>query len=143
TVVVDVTERTPVAQAPAAGGGWAEVDATGRVLGHSATSWPGLVSLSGIPPLGSPGQALTGYGPALTVAAALPSSVLAHVSGVAQVPGGAVRLSLRPQGLVELGGTTQLQAKLTSLASVLSQVDLAKVKTIDLRVPETPTLTRG
>jgi hypothetical protein len=41
------------------------------------------------------------------------------------------------------GAPTQLEGKLVSLGSVLERADLARVRLIDLRVPNAPALTRG
>lgn len=44
---------------------------------------------------------------------------------------------------VVLGGTDQLDAKLQALALLVNQADLAGVRSVDLRVPQSPALTRG
>lgn len=143
TLVVHLTERVPVAQAAAAGGGWAELDRTGHVLARSPAMWAGLVAVSGIVPVGSPGAVEPGAAPALAVAAALPSSIRPHVAEVKDLPGGQVDLLLSPRGTVELGTPTALAAKLRSVATMMSQVDLTGLRVMDVRVPDAPTLTRG
>lgn len=142
TIRVRLTERVPVAEGPADGGGWAALDRSGRVLAVSASRWPGLVTLGGIRPLGRPGTAVAADRPALAVAAALSPAVRAEVSSVSLMAGGNVELALVPQGTVELGSTSQLPAKLASLSAVLAQVDLSNVAVIDVEVPQAPTLTR-
>jgi hypothetical protein len=84
TVVIDVTQRTPVAAvARSASGnsaaGWATVDATGRVLADTTTPPPGLPVLQNVGPVPPPGQWLTGSaGPH---AAPLPPTGVGSTSG--------------------------------------------------------------
>jgi cell division protein FtsQ len=146
TLEVSLVERRAAAQVAAAGGGWAEVDATGRVLQRAAGAWPGLVKLSGVRRAGAPGSQLEAASPGLRVAAvlprALPGSMGAHVKAIRQLSGKQLQLVLRPAGVVELGPPTQLADKLDSVAAILSQVDLSRVAVISVQDPRAPTLTR-
>jgi cell division protein FtsQ len=149
TVDVVVRERTPVATVPTAQGAFAVVDADGRVLEVFAAPPPELVVLDGLATAGDPGTviapangAASAVADALHVAAALAPGIIAQVGGVA-VDDRGVLLDLRDGGRIVLGGTADLGAKLVAASTVLSQVDLTKVCTIDVRVPSAPSLTRG
>ena len=65
TVAVRVSVRTPLAVARSAGG-WATLDATGRVLADAAAPSPGLPMLEGVGVAPAPGQWIAGsLGPAI------------------------------------------------------------------------------
>jgi cell division protein FtsQ len=142
TVTVAVVERTPVAQIRAVAGGWAEVDASGKVLDQAQSSWAGLVTLVGFGTAGQPGSTLPGARAGLDVGSAIPRSILPQVSEVLSDPGGKTSLELTGSVTVSLGAPTQLKAKMSALATMLAQVNMTAVRTIDLEVPEAPTLTR-
>jgi POTRA domain, FtsQ-type/Cell division protein FtsQ len=66
TVSIRVSVRTPVANVARSGGGWATVDATGRVLADRTAPAIGLPVLQGAGPVPAPGQWLAGaLGPAV------------------------------------------------------------------------------
>lgn len=149
TLVVDVVERTPVAQV-ADGPRWALVDRTGRVLAIAPTRAPALVALAWPGPVRGPGTVLPGRAAAsLTVAAALGPvespgpSVPAPAVSVGPNPGGGVAVDLAGGAVVQLGPAADLGPKLTALEALEAQVDLSGVKTVDLTVPGQPVLTRG
>ncbi len=149
TVAVVVRERTPVAMVPTAQAAFAIVDADGRVLEVVAAPPASLVVLDGVATAGEPGTAIApangGAGAAadaLHVAAALTPTITAQVGGIA-VDDRGVLLELRDGGRIVLGGTADLGAKLVAVSTVLGQVDLGDVCTIDVRVPSAPSLTRG
>lgn len=144
TVEVRVEERVAVAVEPAGQGGFALLDVTGRVLGVQAVPPVGLPQLAGLPPAGAPGT--TGgpdAAPALGVASSLPTALRPRVVTVVVAAGGAVDLRLADAGVVHLGPPDQLPAKLLAALTVLEQVDLTDVCSIDVRVPTAPSLTRG
>lgn len=143
TVRVEVVERQAVAAVPA-DGGWAVVDAAGRVLEVAVAKPAGLPVLGAVPSPGRPGSMLApASAVALRVAAALPAQVRARVADVAAVAGGEVELQLVPAGsVVRLGRPVDLEAKLQSLATLLTRADLAGVAVVDVRVPRAPVLTR-
>ena len=148
-LVVTVVERSPAAEV-ADGARWALVDGTGRVLAVDGARLQGLVTLAWNGQVPAPGGRLPARsrGP-LAVAAALRSlarpgpGVPAPVVSVAAEAGGGVAVDLSDGAVVDLGTPADLTAKLTSLATLESEVDLSGVKTIDLRVPGQPVLTRG
>ena len=142
TLVVSVTPRTPVAQLQDAARRWATVDAAGHVLAVHPAPAAGLVDLGGMPAAGPAGSRLPpAAGGALSVAARLPAPLRASVQTVAPDSGG-VALTLAGGVVVDLGPPSELPAKLQALSTVLSSVDMAGVRTIDLRLPDQPVLTR-
>lgn len=150
-VVVTVDERTPVAvvaAGPAPGGGWAEVDRTGRVLADVPVPPPHLVRLTStagtVPAPPAPGGDL---GPsergALKVAATLPPAFASQVTAVVAEQGGTVGLQLTTPVTVELGSTSQLHAKYEDVAAFLAGASLVAGDRIDVSVPESPWVLRG
>lgn len=148
TVAVSVVERTPVAAVAAKRGGWVLVDAGGRQLDVSKEPAVELVRVAGLPLVPAPGVlAGPAYESALALAAEIPKALRGsiqsvwpkrdgNVDAIAVVPGGG-------EATVRFGTAAQLDAKLVALASVLERADLAGVRTIDLRVPNAPALTRA
>jgi cell division protein FtsQ len=134
-------EREPVASV-AAGDTLLLVDATGRVLGPPPDGTPaGLVRLEGLEGPFSAGNQLPGAASvALGVASRLDDRLQQAVSSLSVGPEISGRLTAG--GEVLLGGTDRLSAKLRSLATVLDQVDLTCLATVDLRAPGNPVLTR-
>lgn len=160
TVVVDVAVRTPVASVAEGGRLYATVDGTGRVVSTVAAR-PALPMLTGQLSPGAAGTWLDASGrAAASVAGALPGwmasrvtyvyarPVLSAVSSGAAAGGTSasvpeVVLRLDSGTLVEMGPATAVRTKVVALATLLRDVPLAGVKTIDLKVPEAPTLTAG
>jgi cell division protein FtsQ len=143
SVVIEIVERAPVAAAPAAGAGWAVVDATGQVLAVQASSPSDLLALDGIAPAGAPGSALGGSAAELlAVAAAVPADLRPRVSAVQTSDQGGVELRLNPVGTVRLGPPRQLDEKFRAALTVLGQVDTQSLSMLDVRIPESPVLTR-
>jgi len=143
TVALVVTERTPVALAPA-NGGTALVDASGRVLDVVAKPPNGLPRLVGVPPVGAPGSVVSGgTRAALAVASAMPPELVARASEVAVVDGGELELHVVPAGVVLFGPAVQVAEKLQAVAIILARADLRGLRAIDVRVPSAPVLTRG
>jgi cell division protein FtsQ len=144
TVRVRVTERVAVATAPTEAGR-ALVDLDGRVLAVVAPDEvaeidPALMAIEGLvapDPGGTLGPEAAG---AMEVMAGLSPGLQVRVSSIGVTPDGGLTLTLRPQGVAELGPPTELPAKLASLVTVLAQVDQTGLGTIDLRVPDLPTV---
>jgi cell division protein FtsQ len=143
TIAIELRERTAIAAVPAAHGGSALVDRTGRVLEVAAALPPDVVVLAGLSDPGSPGSTLDETAAdALHVAGALSPQLAPHVATVARTAGG-VELWLRNAGKVRLGTADDLGAKLLAASTVLGQVDLKDLCAIDVRVPSAPSLTRA
>ncbi len=142
TVTITVVERDAVAAAPAADSRWALVDSNGQVVAWT-DSPGGLPPLSGIDPAGPPGSALgaTAAG-LLRVATTVPEELRSRLEAVVATDDGAVELKLQAGGTVRLGTPDQLPEKFRSALSVLAQVDTQGLSTLDVRIPQSPVLTR-
>lgn len=144
-VRVRLTERRPVAVAPAGDGQVAVVDGTGRILEWVDAAPPELAVLAGLPPAGPPGSTLTPDGVvALSVASALPAELRARIAGVAPAEGGRGEVDIRldPEGMIRLGPPDDLDRKFQAIRTVLAQVDLRNLAVLDVRRPDSPVLTR-
>ncbi len=161
-VGIALTSRVPAAQMPGPEGKPAVIDARGRVLAVGAEaatvlSRPGthLPRMTGIGAAGASGTVLgPGSRPALTFAATIPPALLDLPSAVAPAGGltvdaitaapGPAWSALLSSGIsVVFGSPDQLADKLVAMRTILARASLAGVATIDVRVPDTPVLTRG
>jgi cell division protein FtsQ len=141
-VHIAVTEQTPRVVVSEAGGRWATLSANGRVLGVSTVRPPGLVLLTVPQAPGAPGSVLPGRdAPGLDVAATLPASFAAQVTGVTVEPAGWVQLSMTTPIAVDIGSATQLTAKYEDVSSILAGATLHNGDVIDVSVPDAPTVT--
>jgi cell division protein FtsQ len=141
SVRVVVTERRPVAALPLSSGGVALIDATGRVLADMTRGPAGIVSLAGLTGPPAPGGAVRGAAGLLAAAAALPAGLVDRIAVLRSEPGRGIVAALRSGPQVILGTTADLPEKFIALATVLSEVSLQGIATIDLRAPSDPVLT--
>ena len=153
TVVLTVEERQPAAVAPCQSSPepGCLVDGSGRVLaaaGSDPRATAGLPRLVGVPVAGEPGSTVPDATiGALAVAVSLPSALRPLVLGV-RGDGPEVLLDLRAPGraltppVVRLGPPDRIQDKLTAAATVLARTSVNGVAVLDVRVPESPALTR-
>jgi len=141
TVLVDVTERVPVAVV-----GGMLVDASGRVLSVA----PGFAPLLAVrPDIGTSAPAPPGpgatvpsvYRPGLDVVVALPPALRADVGAVLVRPDGTVRLSLVDGASALLGDTSALAQKFEAVLTLVERVRLGH-EAVDVSVPGAPVLTR-
>jgi len=142
TVDLDVVERVPVATSPLEGGGFAVLDATGRVLAHQATR-PADLPLVALAKISSPPGSSLGAAarPMLAAAAQLPVSLLPRLQEIAVSGSDGIVLHLEGGLEAVIGDDEALAEKFVSLATVLSRVDLDGIGAIDLRVAASPVLT--
>ncbi len=139
-VQVQIRDRVPVAQV-AAGAHYALVDVHGRVLQR------GVARNAALPLLadrhaGAPGTKVEASAPLLAAARELPKGVRGQVAAIGFARGGAVALTLRGHGVVELGRADGLSAKFASLTTMLDHLgSLGSGCTLDVSVPTAPTLT--
>ncbi|HUQ39926.1 MAG TPA: FtsQ-type POTRA domain-containing protein [Acidimicrobiales bacterium] len=142
TVRVVITERAPAAVIARPPGGYALVDADGRVLRSVPTVPAGLLAVRNVRNPGPPGTTVTGkVRAAVAVAAAVPTGLRDRIEGVGVATDG-FHLGIRGGGVVRLGGTDQLGAKLRAVLTVLTRVPARDLAILDVRVPRAPVLTR-
>jgi cell division septal protein FtsQ len=120
---------------------FAVIDRSGRVLGvvaHPPATLPVVLAASFT---GRPGSFLKPAGKALVDVARALAGLAAKVVAVGYDESGRIALSLKSGQIAILGGTGLLAQKMVSLATVLHDVALANVATIDLSSPSSPVLT--
>ena len=143
TVEVTLVERTPLATLPAAAGGWALVDDTGRVLEIAPEPAPGMVQVNaaGAPAPGAHVPAAT-LG-ALGVLDALPPSLSERVNGLTVSEEGLIDVHAVGLPVIHFGPPTDVRPKLVALTTLVARTNLKGAKAIDVRVPTAPVLTRA
>ncbi|MEA3078322.1 MAG: cell division protein FtsQ [Actinomycetota bacterium] len=142
TVEVTLLERTPLAAVPG-DGGWAMVDATGRVLEVAAEAPAGMPTITtpvAAPPPGSRVSTSTRGG--LLVLQSLPGSLTTRILGIDVDDQGGLQLRLDGAPTVRFGPPTSVRPKLVAVATLLSRTNLRGVTSVDVRVPTAPVLTR-
>ena len=144
-VRITLTEETPLAVVPEAGGRWATVSADGRVLAVAPARPAGLRSLSRAAVPGRPrfGAAHPGRRRPPGRVTTLPPSFAAQVTGVTVEPAGWVQLAMTTPIVVDIGSATQLEAKYEDVSSILAGATLQSGDVIDVSVPRAPTVTAG
>ncbi len=139
-VAIRVEEREAVAQLPTEGA-VAVADRHGRVLEYRPPSETALTVVRGVAPV-APGEQLAPTSvPALEIAATLPPGLRSRIAAVV-VDGETIRLELRPAGTARLGRPEELAEKLRSLQTLLANIDLTGLCSIDLRVADSPVVDR-
>ena len=146
-VVVHVTERVPVATMATATTGWATLDGAGRTLAVTPTRPAGVPALvvhvppaTVVPPAPVGGTVAPAADPGLTVARTLPPAFAAQVETVTVATDGTVSLALNSNLVVLLGTTSDLAAKYEDVAAILAHAPLRGAHTIDVTVPQSPTV---
>jgi cell division protein FtsQ len=145
-VQIAVTERIPVLQMAGPVASWSVLDGDGRTLSVGPGRLPGLVVLivhtrtGGVPPApvgrSLPPSAAAG----LLVSRSLPRAFAAQVVSVTVAPNGAISLALDSGITVLIGSGTDLTAKFEDVAAVLAHGSLHPTSTVDVSVPEAPTV---
>lgn len=139
TVRILVQEREPIATIELVKGRFALVDRTGRVLDVGSERPPALLALTDVP-----GRIAEG--------GRLPSETHAALDVIAdaqeQMPGAFTTVStgldaiLRSGATVRFGSADELDLKLVAVATVLDDVEVGCLATLDVRIPTSPALTR-
>ena len=136
-VTVTVRERRAVAVV-SDGTGWAELDATGRVLADLEVAPSGLARVVSVGRPGIPGSTMGLAHQLVAVASALPVALAPLVTAISPSPGGGVDLSLSDGVGVVLGPPSSLPAKFEDVASILAGAQPAPGSVIDVSVPPSP-----
>jgi len=146
-VTISVTERVPKAVMAGPGTSWAVLDGHGRTLVVDPGRPPGLIvltvqTLKGPARPGPVGHTLSGAGAfALAVCRTLPVAFSAQVVSVAEAPNATVSLGLNSGITVLLGTDSDMVAKYEDVAAVIAHASLHGATTIDVTVPQSPTVT--
>lgn len=140
-VTITVSERRAVVALPT-GGRYTLVDGSGRQLEVVDARPPELIPVVGVEASGVPGQpvSLDGDRVVAVVAAMTPTVRTAAIS--IEAVDGEVALSLTVGGRALIGDDRQLAEKMVALETILDQVDLSCLATVDVRVPSAPTVRR-
>jgi cell division protein FtsQ len=145
-VTVTVTERVPTVAMAGPGTAWSVLDRHGRTLEVLLTQPPGLpvlvVHLPGggltPPPVGGTLAVTASAGMAVT--RSLPRAFAAQVVSVTEKPDGTLDLALNSGITVSLGTDTDLNAKYEDVAAIIAHASLVGATTIDVSVPQSPTV---
>lgn len=138
SVQIRITPRIPVATA-GNGANAVTIDRSGRVIG-AITGSAALPSLDLTPP--AAGQTVSApWRSALAVVADMPAPLLAEVTA-ARVGSNGIELTLRDGITVRFGDASRLRAKSVALKALLDQAGRTSIRSIDVRVPANPSLTR-
>jgi hypothetical protein len=140
TLAIVVTERTPVATTVNRAGRVVAVDASGRILGVT-TSRLGLPGLSILGRAGKVGTSLPHHAaPCLAVASTLPAAFSRQVRAIVCIR---AHLQVVFPGPVafELSIPTDLPAKYTAIASMISKVTFHSYDVVDVTDPANVTIT--
>lgn len=142
TVAVRVVERAPLATMAAAGGGWALVDRTGRVLEVQPDKPTGFAVVVA-PPVPAPGlQVAAPAAAGLAVVDALPASLSQLLETVTVAEDETLVIGLKGVPTVHFGPAEQVRPKLVAVSTLVERANLRGVAAIDVRVPSAPVLTR-
>jgi cell division protein FtsQ len=140
TVRIEVKERSPVAVVQVTKSSAALVDGTGRVLtiGQDVAS-SDLAVLTGVDGRVAEGERLPAKArDAATVLGALVERLPGQVAAMSTD----LEATLADGGVVRFGTADDLEDKLVATETMLSDVSLACLQVLDVRVPGNPTLTR-
>ncbi len=136
TVLVEVSEHTPVAFVRNPSGASVLVAEGGTVLGVAETPPQGSVEITGVRRLPDPGDVLVPAG-AAGIVGDLPDSLASRVATVDLGDAGvSVRLAFGPE--IRLGDIDDIEAKGAAAEAVMERLGDAAVDYIDVSVPAAP-----
>ncbi len=145
-VQIEVTEREPAVQMAGPGPSWSLLDGYGRTLQVVATRQAGMVAYvvhtatSAIAPAPVGGSLPPAAGPGLGVARTLPPAFAGQVSSVTVAADGSISMALDSGITVLFGTDADRTAKYKDIAAILANGTLHAASTIDVSVPESPTV---
>lgn len=138
-VAIAVTERVPVAVISDPQGQPMLVDATGRVIAAAGAPDPALVAVDGLT-AGAPGEQVADADGPLAVVTAITPGLRTRIETLVVRPDGQIELAVRPSGVVRFCGADRIAEKIRALQTVFAQVDDRGLATLDVCVPEQPTV---
>lgn len=141
-VVLDISERQPVAQIATANG-FSVVDNEGRVVAFSSDAHPGLPVIGGVGGAAAGAWLAADSREPIAVAAAVGPDLLYDIGSVTRDADGAIYLELNRGGRVLIGDTRELEAKMIAVETIIGQVEMACVGVIDVRAATAPVITRA
>jgi len=142
TVEVRVRERLAVAAVASKGGGYALLDPSGEVLSRIDQRPTSVVAILGVTDVPRPGRLIPLADRGLvTTAASVPTDLVGRISDIRRTSGDGIVIVMRNAPEAIFGSTANLHEKFVALATVLSDVALGGVRSIDLRAPSNPVLT--
>ena len=145
-VQIAVTERVPVVQMAGPGTAWSLLDGYGRTLQVEPGRLPGLVvyvvhtATAAIPPAPVGRSLPPPAGPGLEVCRTLPPAFASQVVSVSVAADGSIGMALDSGINVLFGTDADRTAKYSDIAAILAHGTLDATSTIDVTVPESPTV---
>lgn len=144
-VTIAVTERTPVTTMAGPAPAWSTLDGGGRTLAVTPGKpvLPVLVVTSARGPVHPAPVGATvapAADPGLLVARTLPPAFAGQVVSITVAADATVSLALNSGLVVLLGTTSDLTAKYEDVAAIIAHAPLRGAHTIDVTVPQTPTV---
>ncbi len=143
-VTIAVTERIPVATMSGPSTQWSTLDGNGRTLAVTPArpALPVLVVTAKEPVAPAPVGAdmASAADPGLMVARTLPPAFVAQVDSITVAADGTVSLALTSGLVVLLGTVNDLPAKYEDVAAIIAHASLRSAHTIDVTVPQSPTV---
>jgi hypothetical protein len=119
------------------------LDPTGRVLTTEPAAPSGLTQIEVSGPLGPPASTVPqSIRAALSIIESLPERLAGRVPVVRVQSDGTLELALDNRVPVLVGPPVDVREKLVALTTLVEKADLARVGSIDVRVPTAPVLTR-
>jgi len=144
-VTITVTERRPVVTMAGPTASWSTLDGFGRTLAV-APARPGLTvlivhaSTGPVPPAPVGGTVSAAAAAGLLVARTLPPAFAGQVISVTVAADSTVSLALTSGLVVLLGTGSDLPAKYEDVAAIIANAPLRGAHTIDVTVPQSPTV---
>jgi cell division protein FtsQ len=144
-VTIHVTERVPVVAMGGPAASWSTLDGNGRTLAVTPGRpiLPVLVvhgPTGPVPPAPVGGTVASPAEPGLAVARTLPPAFAGQVVSITVAADGTVSLALSSNLVVLLGTVSNLTAKYEDVAAIIAHAPLRGAHTIDVTVPQSPTV---
>lgn len=146
TVMIRIAERKPAA-VMRNGKEWIVLDHEGRAIQESQRRPANLPELAGVNPPGEGGRAGPEIKAPLNLVAVIPPDLRGRFPSVFRKEDGTLEVLVTGTGgrpaTVFFGPPAQIAEKMTSLVTVMNEIDFRGVATVDVRVPSVPAVTRA